>query len=518
MSRIKLFLSSFLIIGLAHAGGRSAEPNLMDAFFEQQETAATPQPGARSQRSLSQQSLSTSSITASATALSTAACPLQQLAADSDNNALVFHNQPMLAADAALDTGNDDTRFSFRAVLQSIIDSSPQTGTTPLALFTSMLDNYQQPTATNGNVTMDLTPQTPGTTDRTALFNAMRPTALFNRFDLSPKTGGAHCGEYRAVFSKDTAAQPGNRFLVIFEATYPNPAPGLGSAGCWPVADYWASLQSLTDTEALEKLRAFYFTGVVHNGVYLPPVFQYAHYSAGAGQVRVNSFLNPFPDIWQLREFKTSTTATDTVFVPETVKANALAELYTDSVSSVAGVTSISGDSGNTLVQAFVDDFTNDFIAEYIAQLTHPEAMGFSSANAIINGVALDNDDRYNEFQSDAQGGQDNIASLASAGFKAEIAPAAPAGVTADHIINRASAMSCGGCHQLSAGRPIANNVTWPLSLGFVHVSEAGQLSPALLNNFLPARAAVLEMALCDPNRSVDYSKVQSVINGLLLD
>jgi hypothetical protein len=38
----------------------------------------------------------------------------------------------------------------------------------------------------------------------------------------------------------------------------------------------------------------------------------------------------------------------------------------------------------------------------------------------------------------------------------------------------------------------IAPNVNWPKSKSFVHVDEKGNLSPALTEQFLPARAALL--------------------------
>ncbi len=60
-------------------------------------------------------------------------------------------------------------------------------------------------------------------------------------------------------------------------------------------------------------------------------------------------------------------------------------------------------------------------------------------------------------------------------------------------IRNRAEAMSCGGCHQNSNNAEIAPNVHWPKSRSFVHVDEQGTLSPALIEQFLPARAALLK-------------------------
>jgi hypothetical protein len=69
--------------------------------------------------------------------------------------------------------------------------------------------------------------------------------------------------------------------------------------------------------------------------------------------------------------------------------------------------------------------------------------------------------------------------------------------IKTDHVLNRAGAMACGGCHQFSASKQIAANVAWPASLGFVHIDEGGILSPALLHAFLPGRLGSLKRAIC---------------------
>jgi hypothetical protein len=59
----------------------------------------------------------------------------------------------------------------------------------------------------------------------------------------------------------------------------------------------------------------------------------------------------------------------------------------------------------------------------------------------------------------------------------------------------------------LSNGKDLGGGLTWPSSMGFVHVTEAQretapdgtvrfQISPALTNVFLPRRKAVLEAFL----------------------
>jgi hypothetical protein len=60
--------------------------------------------------------------------------------------------------------------------------------------------------------------------------------------------------------------------------------------------------------------------------------------------------------------------------------------------------------------------------------------------------------------------------------------------LTSAQVLNRMGAMTCGGCHQFSNGMEIADGVNWPNSLGFVQISEAGELSDLLNNDFLPFR------------------------------
>jgi hypothetical protein len=67
--------------------------------------------------------------------------------------------------------------------------------------------------------------------------------------------------------------------------------------------------------------------------------------------------------------------------------------------------------------------------------------------------------------------------------------------LTAQHILARAGAVSCGGCHQFSVGQEIAPNVKWPATApgGFTHVTEKRELSEALEKHFLPARCENLD-------------------------
>ncbi|VVM20259.1 hypothetical protein BSPWISOXPB_8949 [uncultured Gammaproteobacteria bacterium] len=118
------------------------------------------------------------------------------------------------------------------------------------------------------------------------------------------------------------------------------------------------------------------------------------------------------------------------------------------------------------------------------------------SSSDIINGFSLDNDDSYNELQSDssesnntANGRNKDLSAI----IKAKLTALNLSDYSVQMIRNRAEAMSCGGCHQNSNNAEIAPNVNWPMSGDFVHVDERGTLSPALTEQFLPARATILK-------------------------
>ena len=169
---------------------------------------------------------------------------------------------------------------------------------------------------------------------------AMKPLALFNRFDLAPDNW-SHCGEHRIVYGKKKSAD-GARFLMIFEAMVPNPRTV--ADGCKPIAEFWANLSdgALTDIERGQRLSAFYYEGKTSPTLASPdlktPVVDYRNYGSdgGRGQVRANMFMD---QPWQLREWLTQRTFDPTpgsqklAFVPTTVKDNPLAELYHDSLA-----------------------------------------------------------------------------------------------------------------------------------------------------------------------------------------
>lgn len=302
------------------------------------------------------------------------------------------------------------------------------------------------------------------------------PVALFNRFDLAP-ADGAHCGEYRIVYAMTGA--PGRNF-IIFEGILPNPKPACGLEACRPVVDFWEKMSSFDPTTAAgqadlaNNLDTFYFTGLPG----FEPVVHPDHYGSsggggygakGRGQVRVNMFAGAQ---WQLREYLlTSSCRTGVcplVLRPVTVKGNPFADLF--DVSSVL-----------SRAPSF--------------QAAFPSTVPALCAPSVTQ-ISMQTSDFFNAGESNAQNLLETYDFQLSApnafATAIEAASTNPA-LSATQLAKRATTQSCAGCHQLSNGAALGGGLTWPDSLGFVHVDENSQLSPALWCEFLPARKAVLD-------------------------
>jgi hypothetical protein len=337
-----------------------------------------------------------------------------------------------------------------------------------------------------------------------ATLDAYRPIALVNRLDLAHE-GWRNCGEHRIVYAKTGG---GGRNLIIFEAVLPNPNPGCKD-GCRPVAEFWAELsQDPTPSSRADKLEKFYYEGlpgfrpVVHVDHYSSTGATSGYGSAGGGQIRTNQFMQ---QPWTLKEFRTLIDCTGGVcefqFVPDTVKLNPFGELW-----AVGDPTDFNG--RRQLFQAAI--------------ATQVGTLGAADAPTTL-GYELAND--FNSAQSNAQSPQGDTAYchhfdcaagdqyLAAALTTFNTAKPPQQQLEARHVVNRALAVSCGGCHQPAAfgltapealGKSGAALEVWPDSAGFVHTSEQSTvampdpsvfgsqpgfaLSPALENSFLPAR------------------------------
>jgi hypothetical protein len=324
--------------------------------------------------------------------------------------------------------------------------------------------------------------------------DAYLPVGLFNRFDVAP-SDGSHCGEYRIVYAKRSGiANPLARNLVIFEAALPNPHPNQGLKGCKKIVAFWASLTYVDDINLrADMLEHFYFNGIP--GVV--PVIHVDHYGGNTkdfGQVRTNQFMQDAasPRVWNLREFKLRRTCsggncTAMQFIPVTDKSNPFGPLFSP--------TSIHAKAPN--FQDFFPSQVSDLAVGNLAKINMKVPDNFNTGQGLASGSTESN--YVTQFGTDPSplrtAIQDQLTAIGSS-------------LTPDHVIRRAQALACAGCHRLNNSMDIGGGLTWPPSLGFTHVSERntetvdGQvrflISDALVNAFLPHRKTIMEDYLND--------------------
>jgi hypothetical protein len=327
------------------------------------------------------------------------------------------------------------------------------------------------------------------------------PVALVNRFDLMPQSLST-CGEHRIVYAKWSGrTDPADRLFVIFEGIIPNPWPG-HLMGCRAVAEAWGSLDKETDPEVIgQKLEELYFNGI---GTLMPLVHpnhfgitgnEDDPYGSSKGQVRVSQRMQ---DPWEMREYRlmVSSDAQNTSFVsfePSTVKNNPRPELFNLTTSTEKAV-------------GFREEFLNKDLWNLAQKdFRHIRMQTSNMHNGGESAVSGDADVSYLS-QATGVAGQDFVSRvgtmLESMQLGQDCPPEDP--LDAQAIVNRASMLTCAGCHApekfLGPERRIGCGLTWPSTLGEVHIDETGTLSPALKEVFLPRRANVLETYLqaCD--------------------
>lgn len=330
------------------------------------------------------------------------------------------------------------------------------------------------------------------------------PVGLFNRFDLTPADGRT-CGEHRIVYAMNAeAGAPFNgRAFIIFEAALPNPTPSSGVNGCLPVAQFWQALTDDPDVNSrAAKLEAFYYGGTAIPG--FPPVVAALNYGlndgTGAalrgrpGQIRTNFFVD-FRE-WHLREFKlrkscpTPTTCRQ-LFAHQTVKVNPAEELF-------AGT--------HTNADAYQ--------AEFITQVA-------SLAATNLNLIAMTTGNNFNEFESVSQATNVVYRDVAEASLRTAIRAELTrinSGLSVNNILDRATTQTCAGCHQVSVGARLGGQLTWPGTQGFVHIDEAGGLSPALREVFIPHRITVLEDFINDRETLLSRLGAEATLSGRPID
>lgn len=321
--------------------------------------------------------------------------------------------------------------------------------------------------------------------------NSFIPVAIVNRFDLT-RASGIACGEYRVVYAKLSGkTNPDDRIFVIFEASLSNPMwPDV--LGCKPVAEMWASLEKETDLQVVsDKVENFFFAGLSGFGPVIHPdncgdksPDDDGSYAGSRGQVRVGHKMQ-VP--WEWREFhmkRRDSLQAPLAFVPVSVKNNPTPERF--------DIEATPGD----------DWFRQEFMSSSIMSLAaselsgiHMQAPGKSNLgqSAFEGAAASDYAVRGSKLP-----GTDFASQIDTKLASLNVGAACPSDdpITGKRILQRASVQTCAGCHApqkfLDAGNGLGCGLTWPDSLGEVHIDEFGKLSPALTDVFLPRRAEVL--------------------------
>ena len=307
---------------------------------------------------------------------------------------------------------------------------------------------------------------------------------LVNRFDLRDNFSFNDCGEYRIIFARTD----GQRNFIIFEASVPNPTPGAAS-GCRPIQQFWQGLTTQNNPNVRSQLlRDFYFNGLPAAGVRAP--IDIRNYAQNTGQIRTNQFME---QIWLLKEYKVSTASGVSTLNLVSDKSNPVANLFNVNNSDPRAV-------------AFRADFVSNLPSLLINNLstfslTIPNDE-HNNGQSHANGPAFLENNYLSSFTANSRNSSFDTAirnRLVALGST----------LTVDQVLNRATAMTCGGCHQPSSfGLTSANSIgpgqSWPDSGFFVHVNEDDNLgvfplSPALINVFLPTRKLDMESFLNNP-------------------
>lgn len=326
--------------------------------------------------------------------------------------------------------------------------------------------------------------------------NGFIPIALVNRFDLTPDSLET-CGEYRIVYAKKSGLQnPQDRVFLIFEGSVTNANQGTGVMACLPLAQAWASIEAQTDAEKTAKvLEDIYFTGiapfspVVHVDHYGRFSDSESPYTVSHGQIRLSQGMQA---PWDMREFHLKVNP-DTMALnlnPVPAKNNPIADLLDAADQSNAAT---------NLRMQFVSA-SWELGVQNILDITMHISPQYNAGESSVTGLSSV------AYAEHAASNAEFLAQLDDSINQMNLNAACPPGnpIVAEDLLHRASIQTCAGCHApaqfLGADRSLGCGLTWPDSLGQVHIDEHGKLSPALTNLLLPRRAEVMTTFLqgCD--------------------
>jgi hypothetical protein len=395
--------------------------------------------------------------------------------------------------------------FGLRRTVKAIVDSSGGAPSTPEDFIASLLATFNDPSRTNpdGNlvIPVDVRPGEAGLSPAELLDPAnpkgLRVVGIFNRFERIPMTG-EFCGSARLVYIMPAdAANSGSTLTMMFDAAVPNPSPDQGKEGCRPVAEFWAGLSDIEDpVDRAAALEDFLYVGTAA----LPAVVAFNNLQAN-GSITTDHFIDGVK--WQMRNFNTGLDD-DTLPIARSVRLNApLTELFDSDFDPAAAGPAWAG-TDPAVFDAQRTAFQQDFTATQVARLTAPEVSGNAlTSQSIILGFGVGFGNPYRDFQSDSDD-TDNAAVHADDAFLAAITTALDGTeLTAEVALNRANALTCGGCHFSAVGDDVGvdgsgNPVKWPGTApgGFVHINEDGEISELLATYWLPDRLTRLNAYL----------------------
>lgn len=299
------------------------------------------------------------------------------------------------------------------------------------------------------------------------------PVALVNRFDL---TTGVDCGLYRIIYAMhSTSSAIGGRGFIAFDGSLPSSTPARGWDACTPVWRMWQSLSTDPDpAHRADVLERFFYLGTAVPG--FGAVVRAANYGLAnganaehrAGAITTNFFVDQVE--WNLRQYQLRRTCGAT---PGSCRVRfELTPLpSTPDDSLFAGTMPMTAAARKALARAV--RATQQFQLEAIIL---PATEAWNQLESVASSV------RY-----------DLVASPYLRRYLGRDLNHNGTSFTLDEVLRRATTQTCSGCHQVSGGVDLGGGMTWPASLGAVHIDEQGQLSPLLTDHLLPVRRDRLE-------------------------
>ncbi|WP_417670313.1 hypothetical protein [Roseibium sp.] len=382
----------------------------------------------------------------------------------------------------------------------------------------------------------------------------LAPAAVLYRPDLIPEDY-KNCGEFRIVYGFRKPINPDSnsvssneyvkRFYLIFETVpkFPDGTRVQRIKTCQDIAQTWNGFRNKIGSNAViqrpeevaQALETFFYETVLEkDGIRHGRAMQMGNLGSTdtpLGQVRGNfqSFErsggdNEINRIWQLREWIVGEAHPNDgkpYFNPRPMANSTLPQFFSDVFDGELG------DLQKRFKERFFDAHAKTLLSPVTHNIATTNACRYYNINSdhfsfdryIIATLGMKAfDKRYLSFQDipsaerfeklfEESGPYESVKNRATELLDAtDVFP----NIKAAHLLRRAQALSCAGCHDNAGGKPISGvseaggPLEWPESVDFVHikeidsggVNESSKVSPALLFWFLPFRQCVLDTLL----------------------